>query len=139
MVEDRAASAKLNEVPGSEKIWPADLVLLATGFLGPEQYVAEMLGVETRPAARNFKAEHGKFATNVPKRVRRRRLPPRPIARRLGHQRRPRRRRAIDEFLMGTSTLPAPGITQGMLAGVIAVMPQAFAKRSPVPITRLAS
>ena len=26
--------------------------------------------------------------------------------------------RAIDAFLMGTSTLPAPGITQGMLAGV---------------------
>jgi hypothetical protein len=26
--------------------------------------------------------------------------------------------RAVDAFLMGTSTLPAPGITQGLLAGI---------------------
>ncbi len=25
------------EVPGTEKVWPADLVLLAMGFLGPEK------------------------------------------------------------------------------------------------------
>jgi glutamate synthase (NADPH/NADH) small chain len=25
------------ELPGSEKVWPADLVLLAMGFLGPEK------------------------------------------------------------------------------------------------------
>ena len=87
--------APFSEVPGSEKIWPADLVLLATGFLGPELDVGEMLGVESQRPRGNwetFKAEHGTFATNVPRRLRRRRLPPRPIARRVGHQRRPRRR-----------------------------------------------
>jgi glutamate synthase (NADPH/NADH) small chain len=27
----------MKEIPGSEKVWPADLVLLAMGFLGPEK------------------------------------------------------------------------------------------------------
>ena len=38
--------APFQEVPGSEKDWPADLVLLATGFVGPEKTVGEMLGLE---------------------------------------------------------------------------------------------
>ena len=33
-------------VAGSEKVWPADLVLLAMGFLGPEDPVLEQLEVE---------------------------------------------------------------------------------------------
>jgi NADPH-dependent glutamate synthase beta subunit-like oxidoreductase len=36
------------------------------GFKGPEQYVAEMLGIECDPRT-NYKAVHGKFATSVPK------------------------------------------------------------------------
>jgi len=27
----------MREIPGSEKVWPADLVFLAMGFLGPEK------------------------------------------------------------------------------------------------------
>ena len=46
--------APFSEVPGSEKVWPADLVLLATGFLGPELAVGEMLGVETQKPARQL-------------------------------------------------------------------------------------
>ena len=57
----------------------------------PRRISREALGVE-RDQRSNYRAEHGKFATSVARRVRRRRLPPRPIARRLGHQRRPRRR-----------------------------------------------
>jgi len=53
------------EVPGSEKVWPAQLVLLAMGFLGPESPVLDQLGVE-KDARTNAKAEHGKFATSVP-------------------------------------------------------------------------
>jgi glutamate synthase (NADPH/NADH) small chain len=53
------------EVPGSEKVYPADLVLLAMGFLGPEPTVLDQLGVE-RDERSNAKAEYGKFATNVP-------------------------------------------------------------------------
>ena len=53
------------EVEGSEKVWEADLVLLAMGFLGPEQGLAEKLGLET-DARSNFKAEFGEFETSVP-------------------------------------------------------------------------
>ena len=34
---------------GTDKFWPAQLVLLAMGFKGPEQYVSEMLGIECDP------------------------------------------------------------------------------------------
>ena len=53
------------EVPGSERVFPAQLVLLALGFLGPESQLLDQLGVEKDPRS-NAKAEHGKFATNVP-------------------------------------------------------------------------
>ena len=33
-------------VPGTEKVLPAQLVLLAMGFLGPEQPLLEALGIE---------------------------------------------------------------------------------------------
>ncbi|MBP1995017.1 glutamate synthase subunit beta [Paenibacillus eucommiae] len=52
------------EVPGSEKIYPAQLVLIAMGFLGPESAVLDQLGVE-KDERSNAKAAHGKFATNV--------------------------------------------------------------------------
>ena len=53
------------EVPGSERVLPAQLVLLAMGFTGPENPVLEQLGVE-RDERTNAKADYGKFATNVP-------------------------------------------------------------------------
>jgi glutamate synthase (NADPH/NADH) small chain len=52
------------EVPGSEKVWPAQLVLIAMGFLGPEDTVLEQFGV-ARDARSNAQAEHGQFTTNV--------------------------------------------------------------------------
>ena len=52
------------EIPGSEKVWKADLVLLAMGFLGPEDTVLGQLGVE-RDARSNAKAIEGKYLTNV--------------------------------------------------------------------------
>jgi glutamate synthase (NADPH/NADH) small chain len=52
------------EVPGSEKVWPAQLVLLAMGFLGPEETVLKELQVETDERS-NAKAEYGKYATNI--------------------------------------------------------------------------
>ena len=54
------------EVPGTEKIRPAQLVLLAMGFLGPEQPLLDALGVERDPRT-NVKAEYGKFQTSIPK------------------------------------------------------------------------
>ena len=32
---------EIEEIEGSEKIWPAQMVLLALGFLGPEKSIAE--------------------------------------------------------------------------------------------------
>lgn len=55
----------MTEVPGSERLWEADLVLLSMGFLGPEQYVNAALGVETDERS-NYKAAYDKFNTNVP-------------------------------------------------------------------------
>jgi glutamate synthase (NADPH/NADH) small chain len=52
------------EVPGTEQARPAQLVLLAMGFLGPEQSLLEQLAVE-RDARSNIKAEHEKYATNI--------------------------------------------------------------------------
>jgi glutamate synthase (NADPH/NADH) small chain len=52
------------EVPGTEKVIPAQLVLLAMGFLGPEQPLLEALDVE-RDARTNAKAEFEKYSTNI--------------------------------------------------------------------------
>ena len=54
------------DVPGTERVVPAQLVLLAMGFLGPEQPLLDGLGVE-RDARTNIKADHGKYQTNIPK------------------------------------------------------------------------
>ena len=106
---------KLKELPGTDKFWPAQLVLLAMGFKGPEQYVAEMLGIENDPRS-NYKATHGKFATTIPKVFaagdcrRGQSLVVWAINEGRGAA------RAVDEFLMGSSDLPAPGTTLGLAA-----------------------
>ena len=51
-------------VPGTEKVLPAQLVLLAMGFLGPEQPLLEALGIE-RDARTNAKADFEKYSTNI--------------------------------------------------------------------------
>jgi glutamate synthase (NADPH/NADH) small chain len=57
--------APFSPVSGSEKEWPADLCFLALGFRGPEQLIAEQLGVATDKRS-NYQAAYGKYATNVP-------------------------------------------------------------------------
>ncbi len=52
------------EKPGTEKVWEADLVLLALGFLGPEDPVLEQLRIE-RDERSNAKAEPGNYMTNI--------------------------------------------------------------------------
>ncbi|HEY1490362.1 MAG TPA: glutamate synthase subunit beta [Verrucomicrobiae bacterium] len=51
-------------IPGTEKVLPAQLVLLAMGFLGPEQPLLEALGIE-RDARSNAKADFEKYTTNI--------------------------------------------------------------------------
>jgi len=107
---------QMSEVEGSEERHECDLVLLAMGFLGPENPVAEGLGIE-RDQRSNYLAEHGSFTTSVDGVFA------------AGDCRRGQSlvvwginegrgaARAIDAYLEGVSTLPAPGLTQGTATG----------------------
>lgn len=96
------------EVAGSEQVLPADLVLLAMGFVSPVATVLDAFGVE-RDARGNAKASTeavGGYATNVPKVFAagdiRRGQSLVVWAIREGRQ----AARAVDLFLMGASELP---------------------------------
>lgn len=52
------------EIPGTETVWPAQLVLLAMGFLGPDENILTPLGVE-RDSRSNVKADYEKYQTSV--------------------------------------------------------------------------
>ena len=99
---------KMIEVAGSEQIVPADLVLLAMGFVSPVASVLEAFGVEkdARGNARATTDATGGYATNVPKVYAagdmRRGQSLVVWAIREGRQ----AARAVDEFLMGASALP---------------------------------
>ncbi|MFZ7133941.1 MAG: glutamate synthase subunit beta [Eubacteriales bacterium] len=54
------------EIAGSEKIWKADLILIAMGFLGPEDTIANEIGLE-RDMRSNIKAAYETFETNIEK------------------------------------------------------------------------
>jgi glutamate synthase (NADPH/NADH) small chain len=59
----------MKKVAGSEKVLPAQLVLLAMGFLGPENQLLEKLNIEVQKlpnGTHNAKAEYGKYQTNLP-------------------------------------------------------------------------
>ena len=53
-------------VEGSEKNYKAELILLAMGFTGSQEYLKKAFGVES-DARSNIKSEYGTFNTNVPK------------------------------------------------------------------------
>jgi len=99
---------KMVEVAGSEQVLPADLVLLAMGFVSPVASVIEVFGVD-KDARGNAKASTdftGGYATNVEKVFAagdvRRGQSLVVWAIREGRQ----AARAVDEFLMGLSELP---------------------------------
>ncbi|KAF2182692.1 glutamate synthase [Zopfia rhizophila CBS 207.26] len=54
----------MKQVEGSEEFFPADLVLLSMGFLGPEERV--LAGIIERDARKNVKTTLGHYNTNVP-------------------------------------------------------------------------
>ena len=96
------------EVAGSEQVLPADLVLLAMGFVSPVATVLDAFGVErdTRGNAKASTEAIGGYATNVPKVFAagdiRRGQSLVVWAIREGRQ----AARAVDLFLMGASELP---------------------------------
>jgi len=105
----RGGRMEMTEIDGTQRVLEADLVLLAMGFLGPEPGIARTLGLEL-DARSNYKAEHGPFQTSLPG------------VYAAGDCRRGQSlvvwainegrgaARAIDEYLCGATTLPAPGI-----------------------------
>ncbi|HQR10038.1 MAG TPA: glutamate synthase subunit beta [Casimicrobiaceae bacterium] len=104
--KDATGAMKMVEIPGSEFEVKADLVLFAMGFVGPVQSgLLAQLGVQ-RDARSNVKADTDSYQTSVPKVFAagdmRRGQSLVVWAIREGRQ----AARAVDEFLMGTSTLP---------------------------------
>ena len=99
---------KMVEVPGSEQVMPADLVLLAMGFVSPVATVLDAFGVEKdqRGNAKATTDERGGYRTSIDKVFAagdmRRGQSLVVWAIREGRQ----AARAIDEYLMGFSTLP---------------------------------
>ena len=99
---------KMVEIAGTEKTYPADLVLLAMGFVSPVATILDSFGID-KDARGNAKASTeftGGYATNVPKVFAagdiRRGQSLVVWAIREGRQ----AARSVDEFLMGFSDLP---------------------------------
>ncbi len=61
--KDETGRYRMSEVPGSQEIFRADLVLLAMGFVGAEKPILESFGIETT-ATGTVAAEYGRFATS---------------------------------------------------------------------------
>jgi glutamate synthase (NADPH/NADH) small chain len=107
-VKDEKGQMKMQEVPGSEFEMPADLVLLAMGFVSPVAGVLEAFGVakDVRGNAKATTDGKGSYQTSVPKVFAagdmRRGQSLVVWAIREGRQ----CARAVDEFLMGSSELP---------------------------------
>lgn len=64
--DEEAGRNVMREIEGSEQYIDAELVLIAAGFLGPKQYIAQAFGVDTNERS-NVATEQGKYTTNVDK------------------------------------------------------------------------
>lgn len=65
VAKDKSGRWIREEIPGTERVWSAQLVLLAIGFTGPEQTLIGRMGVET-DGRTNIRTERGQYETNVP-------------------------------------------------------------------------
>jgi len=63
-IKDDCGRPLPRELPGTERVWPAQLVLLAMGFTGPERMLLDQLGVE-HDTAPNARAMDNTFSTNI--------------------------------------------------------------------------
>lgn len=66
VVNRETGKRSMQEVEGSEQIIPCELCLIAAGFLGCQNYVADAFGVELNERT-NVKTDTGHFATNIEK------------------------------------------------------------------------
>lgn len=63
--KDSGGRWKMEEAPGSEKFFPAQLIFLALGFLGPESDAVKALGVKQDARTNIQTAGPKKYSTNV--------------------------------------------------------------------------
>lgn len=113
--DPKTGRAVSQEIPGSQEDLPADLVFISAGFTGSDSpTLAERLGVTTGRGV--VQAEYGDYRTNVEKVFaagdarRGASLVVWAIAEGRGAA------RAIDEYLMGGSELPAPDMATGLFS-----------------------
>jgi glutamate synthase (NADPH/NADH) len=64
--KDEQGRWQIVEVPDSEKVYECDLVLLAMGFLGPEEAIMKQLNVKKDPRS-NIETPQGKYSTSMPR------------------------------------------------------------------------
>jgi glutamate synthase (NADPH/NADH) len=64
--KDSSGRWKCHEQPGTEKVYPCNMVLLAMGFLGPEKTIIEQLDIN-QDSRSNIETPHGKYCTSVPR------------------------------------------------------------------------
>jgi glutamate synthase (NADPH/NADH) small chain len=65
--DEKTGRMRMEEIPGSEQIVDADLVLIAAGFLGAQSYVAEAFGVDLNARTNVATATPDSYQTNVEK------------------------------------------------------------------------
>tara|TARA_B100001765_G_scaffold10001_1_gene5838 strand:- start:87 stop:1445 length:1359 start_codon:yes stop_codon:yes gene_type:complete len=62
--ETSLGQQSMKEVKGTEQIWEADLIFLAMGFVGPEQYLLDKMKVKLNDR-NNIHADYGDFSTSI--------------------------------------------------------------------------
>ena len=63
-IADEAGRMTMKEIAGTEKTLAADIVLLAMGFLGPDDLLVDQLGLDRDPRS-NVKADYGIYQTSA--------------------------------------------------------------------------
>ena len=87
--DEKTGRMAMVPVAGSEKEVPADLVLIAAGFLGSESYVTDAFGVKVNERT-NVATNPDSFETNVKRCLYSRRYAPRSVPGGMGNPRRKR-------------------------------------------------
>ena len=62
-LKDEGGRYYFKEIPGTEKVWPAQFVFIAIGFEGTEQPLLSQFGVKA--VNQKVAARYGEFKTNV--------------------------------------------------------------------------
>ena len=102
-VNNKGGKAELREIEGSEKVWPCDMALLALGFTGHEKSLVNQIGLKINDKEQLLTKNYQTSIKNIFSAGDMRRGQSLVVwAIREGRQ----CAKAVDEFLMGSSTLP---------------------------------